>query len=90
MRKFILAIFIPLSLSFAEDIKTMELPRIPDNKLKDGKGKEVVEQYCSICHSINYITMQKELSKKVWEAEVKKNDTFWSTYRKSERYRYDC
>ncbi|MEZ0323765.1 MAG: cytochrome c [Hydrogenothermaceae bacterium] len=72
MRKFIIAILIPLSLSFAENIKTIELPNIPDNKLKDGKGKELVEQYCSICHSLNYITMQKGLSKKVWQAEVKK------------------
>lgn len=72
MKRFILAIFVGFSLSLAENIKSIDLPNIPDNKLKEGNGKALVEQYCGICHSLNYITMQKKLPRKIWEAEVHK------------------
>lgn len=72
MKKVIFLVLITISLSFADNIKSIELPNIPDTKLKEGEGKAIVEQYCGICHSLNYITMQRKLPKKVWEAEVNK------------------
>lgn len=72
MRIFLIAIMAFLSLAYAENIKTIDLPALPDNTLKPGKGKELVETYCSICHSVNYITIQKKLPRKIWEMEVKK------------------
>lgn len=72
MKKIFAAVMMFISLAYAENIKTMDLPFLPDNTLKPGKGKELVEMYCSICHSVNYITIQKKLPRKIWEMEVKK------------------
>lgn len=72
MRRFLFVLMIFLSMAYAENIKTLDLPTLPDNTLKPGKGKELVETYCSICHSVNYITIQKKLPRKIWEMEVKK------------------
>lgn len=72
MKNIILIVFLMFSISLAEDIKSIELPNIPDSKLKEGEGRAIVEQYCGICHSLDYITMQKRMPKKVWEAEVNK------------------
>jgi cytochrome c5 len=40
--------------------------------LADGKGKELVQSFCGICHSTTYITMQPPLTSATWEAEVHK------------------
>lgn len=72
LRKLILYSLAVFSFTYAENIKTIEIPNIPDKPLKNGTGKELVETYCSICHSLNYISMQKNLGKRVWELEVNK------------------
>jgi cytochrome c5 len=41
--------------------------------LEDGKGREVVEQNCAACHSLDYIVMNSPfLDHAKWEATVKK------------------
>lgn len=39
-------------------------------ELADGEGKELVVSYCSICHSVTYITMQPPLAD--WKPTVNK------------------
>jgi cytochrome c5 len=42
-------------------------------KLKDGRGKELVEGNCIMCHSLDYIQMNSPfLDRKGWEASVTK------------------
>ncbi len=42
-------------------------------KLKEGKGKALVEANCSVCHSLDYIQMNSPfLNRKGWEASVNK------------------
>jgi len=40
--------------------------------LEPGEGRELVEPYCSSCHSLRYITMQPPLPAATWDAEVNK------------------
>ena len=41
--------------------------------LKDGAGKDAVEQNCSACHSLDYIEMNSPfLDQEKWAAEIKK------------------
>jgi hypothetical protein len=46
---------------------TLNTPR-----LAAGKGRELVNVYCQICHSATYITMQPPLPATTWEAVVNK------------------
>jgi cytochrome c5 len=42
-------------------------------RLKDGKGKDLVEGSCIMCHSLDYIQMNSPfLDRKGWEASVTK------------------
>lgn len=42
-------------------------------KLKTDAGSDVVESYCSACHSLDYIQMNSPYpSAKLWDAEVNK------------------
>ncbi len=36
-------------------------------KLKEGKGKELVEINCQMCHSLGYVLNQGKMSKETWE-----------------------
>jgi hypothetical protein len=40
--------------------------------LAEGKGRDVVQTFCAICHSTTYITMQPPLPGATWEALVHK------------------
>lgn len=51
--------------------RSIALPAI-DTDLRDGKGKEKVVTYCSICHSVDYVTMQPPLTNAQWTATVNK------------------
>ena len=51
--------------------RSIELPP-PAVALKEGKGMEVTQGYCAICHSLDYITTQPKFPKAKWEAEVNK------------------
>jgi mono/diheme cytochrome c family protein len=42
-------------------------------KLKEGRGKELVESNCIMCHSLDYVPMNSPfLDRKGWEATVTK------------------
>jgi hypothetical protein len=45
-------------------------PETPDFPKHDGVGE--FTSYCSMCHSLKYISMQPDLPRKTWEAEVNK------------------
>ena len=63
------------SLSFAEESTTstrsLVLPTDPFS-FQPGKGQEVANAYCVICHSADYIYMQPEHSKEKWAAIIHK------------------
>ena len=40
--------------------------------LKPGKGAELAQANCLICHSSDYIASQPPMPRKFWDAEVKK------------------
>lgn len=40
--------------------------------LAPGKGRELVNVYCQVCHSATYITMQPPLPTAAWEAVINK------------------
>lgn len=41
-------------------------------ELAPGEGRDIVQSYCSTCHSTRYITMQPPLPPETWAAEVNK------------------
>lgn len=45
--------------------------------LKEGPGMDTTRRYCSICHSLDYITTQQKFNKSRWQAEVKKMATVY-------------
>ena len=45
-------------------------PETVDFPEHEGKGEFM--SYCSVCHSLKYITMQPDFPRKTWEAEVNK------------------
>ncbi|KAB0664432.1 cytochrome c [Oryzomonas japonica] len=55
----------------AADLHRITLPP-PTVSLKEGAGVYVVRRYCSICHSLDYITTQPKFPKAKWQAEVAK------------------
>ncbi|CAB4243873.1 exported protein of unknown function [Methylacidimicrobium sp. AP8] len=40
--------------------------------LRRGKGQELVESYCSICHSVTLISAQPRFPAEIWKKEVEK------------------
>jgi hypothetical protein len=54
-----------------EAMHTIELPQARVD-LKPGAGRETTERYCSICHSLDYITMQPRFPRTKWNAVVNK------------------
>ena len=50
---------------------TITLPA-PNVTLNPGKGIELAQANCLICHSTDYIATQPPMPRKFWEAEVKK------------------
>jgi hypothetical protein len=55
----------------ADTVRKIELPAI-DIELKDGAGRDRANLYCSICHSLDYITMQPGFSAERWKAITQK------------------
>ncbi len=55
----------------ADSIHTIQLPDIT-TEIKQGEGRPKVEIYCFMCHSLDYITTQPELSRAQWTATVNK------------------
>lgn len=52
-------------------VHSIELPEIK-TELKAGEGKDITERFCSICHSLDYITMQPKFTRPQWTAVVNK------------------
>lgn len=78
MKKFILltiiifVVVVGFSYGGSQDMVTsINLPTIR-TELKPGDGREKVEEFCNICHSVDYITMQPKLSNAQWTATVNK------------------
>jgi len=72
----LLAIAISILAGFAygdsdNNVHSISLP-VVHIELKAGEGKGKTETLCSICHSVDYITMQPKLARAGWSAEVNK------------------
>ncbi len=50
---------------------TITLP-VETAVIKPGKGAELAQANCLICHSADYISSQPPMPRKFWDAEVKK------------------
>lgn len=53
-------------------VHEMNLFPEPPPEFPDHEGKAEFVSYCSICHSLKYVTMQPDFPAKTWEAEVNK------------------
>jgi len=76
MKKIIILLILLAVAGFAyagpkESLHSIELPKVT-TELKAGEGKDVTERFCSICHSLDYITMQPKFTRSQWTAEVNK------------------
>lgn len=62
-------------LSWAEgtinSARTVSLPTDPFS-FQSGKGQEIANTYCTICHSADYVYTQPEHSEKKWQAIISK------------------
>ena len=65
MKKLLLGLLAIPILSFASE-NHLNLP-FYQYKLKEGKGKELVEINCQMCHSLGYVLNQGQMSKETWE-----------------------
>ncbi len=76
MKKIIVILMLSAIAGFAYagpegSVHSIQLPEIK-TELKAGEGKDVAERFCSICHSLDYITMQPKFTRAQWTAEVNK------------------
>jgi len=71
---FLLIILAAAGFAYAESKDTVHSIVLPAVKtdLKAGEGKDTTERFCSICHSLDYITMQPKFTRAQWTAEVNK------------------
>lgn len=60
-----------IAMAIAEERKIGSFPVVEVN-LKMGEGLEQVKTHCSICHSLDYITMQPGFSSAQWRGIVNK------------------
>lgn len=66
------AVFVVVQSSYSQETKrTIDLPEIK-TELKQAEGADIVQRYCNICHSLDYITMQPTPSRAQWEGIVNK------------------
>ena len=67
MKKFLIPVLTSFLFSIAAETQSnLNLP-IYQYKLKAGSGKELVEMYCQMCHSVGYILNNAGADKKTWE-----------------------
>jgi len=71
MKKLLLLSTLVLSLNTLHAVEKFEVPTI-DYTLKEGKGKNLVEANCLMCHSFGYIENQRLQSRAFWHAKVLK------------------
>lgn len=55
----------------AEGVVSITLPA-GTAQLREGKGKEITNNYCQICHSVDYIRTQAAMPKDKWKTVVVK------------------
>lgn len=59
--------------TFSLNGSVREIKIAPENaSFPDHEGKAEFVSYCSMCHSLRYITIQPDFPRKTWEAEVNK------------------
>ena len=58
-------------------VRAIKLPEIK-TELPPGPGREAIETYCMVCHSVDYILIQPKFSKETWTAEVTKMQKTYS------------
>ena len=64
------SLFLATSLALAGEV-AITLP--PETAaLKPGKGAELAQANCIVCHSVDYIATQPPMPRKFWDATVKK------------------
>jgi len=63
-------LFMPAAFA-ASDTVSIQLPA-DMMQYKPGKGVELADQYCSICHAADYLYMQPVMNKEKWVGEVTK------------------
>jgi len=76
MKKIIVLLMLSAVAGFAYagpegSVHSIQLPEIK-TELKAGEGKDVTERFCSICHSLDYITMQPKFARAQWTGIVNK------------------
>jgi hypothetical protein len=59
------------------NVRSIKLPE-PKIELPPGPGREAVETYCGVCHSLDYLVIQPPLSKEAWTAGVTKMQKTYS------------
>jgi len=69
MKPVILLLVVVSTVSSAE--LTITLPA-ETATLKPGKGVDLAQGHCVMCHSVEYISTQPPMPRKFWEATVKK------------------
>jgi cytochrome c5 len=68
---FLIAISIGAVYAQGKEVKQITLPNI-QTELAQGEGKDKAATLCTICHSVDYITMQPKGSKTQWSETVAK------------------
>ncbi len=71
MKKLLLIAILFVVPLFAQAKIDMEVPYIP-YKIKMGKGSDVVQANCLMCHSFGYILNQGHQSHEFWHKKIKK------------------
>ena len=68
----LILVFCPAGTALAADktstgttVQSIDLPTVKVD-LKPGPGMETTARYCSVCHSLDYITTQPAFSRKKW------------------------
>jgi len=65
--------FVTVSPAVAADDDTVSIQLPPDRmQYGPGKGVELANQYCSMCHAADYVYMQPVMNKDKWLAVVRK------------------
>ena len=54
-----------------DPVRSIRLPLV-QTEIKAGDGKDKVASFCSICHSLDYITMQPKFQRAQWTGTVNK------------------
>ncbi len=68
----IVSMLVCADFAYPEETKRMLKLPVVKTEMKQAPGLELVERYCVICHSLDYITGQPNPSRRQWESTVDK------------------